>query len=101
MRQDLTTGKRGVLALPRSAAARAIGISTRSLDRLIRAGAISTVLIFRRRLIPVQELDRFLAEGGYGAPTTSGNPAPIPAETRTLQKRNCGFRNPLQDLSGK
>jgi hypothetical protein len=58
-----------VLALPRNAAARAIGVSTRSLDRLIQAGAIKTVPAFRRRLILIGELQRFLAEGGHA---TSG-----------------------------
>ncbi len=65
MERDLTTGKRNALALPRSEAARAIGISTRSLDRLIQAGVIRTVPAFRRRLIPVKELNRFLTGGGY------------------------------------
>ena len=53
------------LALPRAAAARAIGVSTRSLDRLIQAGAIRVVPAFRRRLITTRELTRFLDEGGY------------------------------------
>ena len=53
------------LALPRAEAARAIGVSTRSLDRLIQAGAIRTVFAFRRRLVPMQELQRFISEGGH------------------------------------
>jgi hypothetical protein len=65
MRKTMTNEPSDALALPRSAAARAIGVSTRSLDRLIRAGAIRTVPAFRRRLIPVKELKRFIAEGGY------------------------------------
>ncbi len=65
MRANLTDEPSDALALPRSAAARAIGVSTRSLDRLIRAGAITTVPAFRRRLIAVKELKRFIAEGGY------------------------------------
>ena len=65
MRRRLPNELGDILVLPRSAAARAIGVSTRSLDRLIRAGAITTVPVFRRRLIPVKELDRFIAEGGY------------------------------------
>jgi hypothetical protein len=65
MRRTLTDEPSEALALPRPAAARVIGLSTRSLDRLIRAGAISTVPAFRRRLIPVKELKRFIAEGGY------------------------------------
>ena len=60
-----TAEQKETLALPRSAAARAIGVSTRSLDRLIQAGIIRTVPVFRRRLITVKELNRFLAEGGY------------------------------------
>ena len=53
------------LALPRNAAARAIGVSTRTLERLIQVGAIRTIPAFRRRLVPVKELNRFLSEGGY------------------------------------
>ena len=71
MRRTLTNEPSDALALPRSAAARAIGLSTRSLDRLIRAGAIRTVPAFRRRLVPVTELNRFIAEGGYGKKTTA------------------------------
>ena len=53
------------LSLPRNAAARAIGVSTRTLERLIQVGAIRTIPAFRRRLVPVKELNRFLSEGGY------------------------------------
>jgi hypothetical protein len=53
------------VALPRTAAAHAIGVSLRTLERLIQAGVIKTVPVFRRRLVTVQELNRFLAEGGY------------------------------------
>jgi hypothetical protein len=52
------------LALPRAAAARAIGVSTRTLDRLIEAGAIRSVSAFRRRIVSVEELQRFINEGG-------------------------------------
>jgi len=65
MQRDSTAEQKETLALPRSAAARAIGLSTRSLDRLIQAGAIRTVKVFRRRLVTVKELNRFLADGGY------------------------------------
>lgn len=65
MQKGLTSEQNMSLALPRSAAARAIGLSTRSLDRLIQAGVIKTVPAFRRRLIPVKELNRFLSDGGY------------------------------------
>ncbi len=54
-----------IVALPRAAAARALGVSLRTLERLIQAGAIKTVPVFRRRLVTVQDLNRFLAEGGY------------------------------------
>ena len=70
MQRDSSGETCQVLALPRNAAARVIGVSTRSLDRLIQAGAIKTVPAFRRRLILVGELERFLAEGGH---TTSGD----------------------------
>jgi|BarGraIncu00222A_1022003.scaffolds.fasta_scaffold81518_2 hypothetical protein len=65
MQRDSTAEQKETLALPRSAAARALGLSTRSLDRLIQAGAIRTVPVFRRRLVTVKELNRFLAEGGF------------------------------------
>jgi hypothetical protein len=55
----------GTLALPRAAAAQTIGVSTRTLDRLILVGAIRTVPAFRRRLITTKELMRFLTDGGY------------------------------------
>ena len=58
--------ERQVVALPRAAAAQAIGVSLRTLDRLIQAGAIRTVPVLRRRLVTVEELSRFLARGGYG-----------------------------------
>jgi len=54
-----------VVALPRAAAARVLRVSLRTLERLIQAGAIKTVLVSRRRLVTVKELNRFLAEGGY------------------------------------
>jgi len=65
MKNTATSKNNEVLALPRADAARAIGVSTRSLDRLIQAGAIRTVPAFRRRLIPRDELQRFLNEGGH------------------------------------
>ena len=65
MQGDSTAEQKETLALPRSAAARALGLSTRSLDRLIQVGAIRTVPVFRRRLVTVKELNRFLAEGGF------------------------------------
>lgn len=65
MQSGLTDEQNMSLALPRSAAARAIELSTRSLDRLIQAGAIKTIPAFRRRLVPVKELNRFLSDGGY------------------------------------
>lgn len=65
MHRTLASEQNMPLALPRNAAARAIGLSTRSLDRLIQAGVIKTVSAFRRRLIPVKELNRFLDDGGF------------------------------------
>lgn len=57
--------QRQVVALPRAAAAEAMGVSLRTLERPIQVGAISTVPVFRRRLVAVKELGRFLNEGGY------------------------------------
>ena len=65
MQSGVTNEQNVFLALPRSAAARAIGLSTRTLERLIKAGVIKTVPAFRRRLVPVEELNRFLSDGGY------------------------------------
>ncbi len=42
-----------------------MGVSLRTLERPIQVGAISTVPVFRRRLVAVKELGRFLNEGGY------------------------------------
>jgi hypothetical protein len=65
LQRDSTVEQKDALALPRSTAARALGLSIRSLDRLIQAGAIRTVPAFRRKLVTVKELNRFLSEGGY------------------------------------
>jgi excisionase family DNA binding protein len=50
----------GALSLP--AAARHLGISKRGLERLVAAGAIRSILIGRRRLFRLADLDAFLAE---------------------------------------
>jgi hypothetical protein len=65
MQKVLPSEQKMPLALPRSAAARALSISTRTLDRLIQSGVIKVVPAFNRRLVPVEELTRFLSEGGY------------------------------------
>jgi len=64
MKDRMNSGSEA-LALPRAAAARAICVSVKTLDRLIQAGAIRTVPAFRRRLVPMQELQRFISEGGH------------------------------------
>lgn len=53
--------------LRRGAAARALGVSERTVDTLIRSGDLRSVKIGKRRLIPVQALDEFVADLERGA----------------------------------
>lgn len=50
-------------ALSREEAAQALTISTRTLDRLIRAGRLAIVKVGARVLVPTSEVDRFLGSG--------------------------------------
>lgn len=49
------------LALTRQEAARALGISATTVDRLTRAGKLKPVRVTRRPLYAVEELERFLS----------------------------------------
>lgn len=53
--------------LRRGAAARALGVSERTVDTLIRSGELPSVKIGKRRLIPVQALDEYVADLEQGA----------------------------------
>lgn len=50
------------LALTIAQAAEAVGLSGRTLEELIRTGALRPVRVGRRVLLPVRELERWLAE---------------------------------------
>lgn len=62
--QEATSGKQGTpkLALTRVEAARALGLSTVTLDRLTERGLLRPSRATRRPLFPVWELERFLRE---------------------------------------
>jgi excisionase family DNA binding protein len=47
-----------------SEAADSIGASDRSVWRLVESGALKSVRVGRRILIPVEEIDRFIDSGG-------------------------------------
>jgi len=50
------------LALSRKEAAEALGISTVSVDRLVKRGLLRPSMALRRPLFPVWEIERFLRE---------------------------------------
>ncbi|MGO8678594.1 MAG: helix-turn-helix domain-containing protein [Limisphaerales bacterium] len=50
------------LSYTRTAAARLLGISPNSLDRLVRRGLLRPSRALRRPLFSISELERFLAE---------------------------------------
>jgi len=47
------------LLSPKREAARALGVSVRTLETLIALGELKSIRVGRRRLIPVTELERF------------------------------------------
>lgn len=63
------------LTLTRPEAARALGCSTRTLDRLISFGAIRSIRLLRRRVVPVADLRRLVERGGCTIPQHTGSSA--------------------------
>jgi excisionase family DNA binding protein len=63
MHHEINTSE--TLAIGKQEAARAIGCSPRTVDRLIARGEIPTVVVFRRRLIPWRGLREFIESGGH------------------------------------
>jgi len=59
------------LAYSRPEAAYAIGISLRSLDRMLKAGLIGSRRIGRRRIIPVESLRLALQREDLGTPVAA------------------------------
>lgn len=53
--------------LTKGTAARALGVSERTIDTLIRSGDLRSVKVGKRRLVPVQALDKYVADLERGA----------------------------------
>ena len=60
MRERIISNEK--MAVTRKVAAAMLGVSTNSLDRLVRRGLIRPSRALRRPLFPVKELNRFLEE---------------------------------------
>lgn len=59
-----TPAKLEPIAVRPDEAARALGLSPRTIDKLIRTGAIRSRTVGRARLVSVASLRRFMDEGG-------------------------------------
>jgi DNA-binding transcriptional MerR regulator len=64
--QNHTSGKLLKLALTRTEAAEALGISPVTIDRLTKRGLLRPSRATRRPLYPVWEIERFLRETSEG-----------------------------------